>query len=805
MKLHLESARASASRKLLTAFLAVQMVAINFSPAWAAPLNTKEIPVPVGGSYGEGFTPGDGSLTITKVGTTLDWQTFNIGSEAKVNFVGGGTTINKIHDSLPSEIFGVLTADGKIYLLNANGVIFGSTAKVNVGGLVASTFMDVQDNAGVLEFTGNPGTGDITVEGGATINAGAFAYLVGKNVNLAGAVNAGEVLVAAFGDRQSDYDAGSIVLKLGSDNPNSDGGDIDITGSFTNATSISELTGDSVAITNITLYAAKDISQIGDDSAWRADAPITLTAIGTVGIVLDNTGNAFTGPVSAMAENGDITLKTGADITLGAILAGKDITATVATNLSVTEDLTSTAGNINLTATAGNLSLADDKAVRAGEGNIELRNGGTMTINGVIDGKTVTIAATNGALNFGDSSIVSGTTGVDISAHSGSIKLAAVRAENGPLAVTAENGGIFQGDSKLLEIGGASTLTAKNGDIVLENTGNDFGGAVTAIAENGAIALRDANDLVLGSEVTGASNVTITAAGNLTASNVTSHFGDVNLTANDGIFTGAGELYATSNLTVRAGGDLTANEIVARGMELESTAGTVKVTGETIATGASTLTAGYGDIVLTNAANEFRGAVTATATRGSVELTDKSDLNLGEVTAGNGITATAGGHLTATNMTATGGDVTLTAATNLTLNGLVSVADGSLMAIATGGKFTTAHDLEAGKSVTVESGNGNLVLGNVTAQDGDVSATASGNLELNGVVSVEKGSLTAIATGGTFTTAHDLKAGKDITIESGSGDIALPMVTAGDKLTVRAADGAIAQSGAVTATGATAT
>ena len=259
MKLHLESTRASAARKFLTAFLAVQLIAINFSPAWAA---GHDLPQPNDLDASKYSTSGN-TMTITPGGQgTINYDWFDIGHDFTVTFENAGeVTINKVNGGGQSEIFGNLNASGIIYLLNKSGVLFGDHAHVNVGGLVASTFMDISKNAdGQLEFTGDPGTGDITVEGGATINAGAFAYLVGKNVNLAGAVNAGEVIVAAFGDKKDDYDAGSIVLRLGEDNPNTDGGDIAITNKFFTTNSVSELNGD-VTITNIVFYAEKEIGR----------------------------------------------------------------------------------------------------------------------------------------------------------------------------------------------------------------------------------------------------------------------------------------------------------------------------------------------------------------------------------------------------------------------------------------------------------------------------------------------------------------------------------------------------------------
>ena len=53
---------------------------------------------------------------------------------------------NRVIGNDPSQILGRLTANGRVYLINPNGILFGSGAQVNVGGLVAST-LDIDDDS----------------------------------------------------------------------------------------------------------------------------------------------------------------------------------------------------------------------------------------------------------------------------------------------------------------------------------------------------------------------------------------------------------------------------------------------------------------------------------------------------------------------------------------------------------------------------------------------------------------------------------------------------------------------------------
>lgn len=85
-------------------------------------------------------------MTITQesMRAILNWQSFDIGSQAWVNFNhlqgAAAATLNRIAAGAnPTQILGRLTANGQVYLYNQNGIIFGQGAQVNVGALVAST------------------------------------------------------------------------------------------------------------------------------------------------------------------------------------------------------------------------------------------------------------------------------------------------------------------------------------------------------------------------------------------------------------------------------------------------------------------------------------------------------------------------------------------------------------------------------------------------------------------------------------------------------------------------------------------
>ncbi len=149
---------------------------------WAADL-------PTGGKIvaGDGNIAQNGnSMTVTQGSDKLItyWSSFNIGRDNTVNFVqpsSSAVALNRVTGSDASQIMGTLTSNGKIFLINPNGVLFGKGAQVDVGGLVAST-LTIKDSdflAGTYVFSGKGGnvinSGTLRAESG-----GAIALLGGK-------------------------------------------------------------------------------------------------------------------------------------------------------------------------------------------------------------------------------------------------------------------------------------------------------------------------------------------------------------------------------------------------------------------------------------------------------------------------------------------------------------------------------------------------------------------------------------------------------------------------------------------------
>ncbi|MBN1906739.1 MAG: filamentous hemagglutinin N-terminal domain-containing protein, partial [Deltaproteobacteria bacterium] len=138
---------------------------------------------------------------------TAEWDTFNIGQDASVEFRQPGTSsvaLNRIYDQNPSQIFGRLSSNGQVFLLNPSGVYFGPTAQVDVGGMVASS-LKISDEDFLKEkynFESSGDAGTIINDGNIRALNGGYLAFIAPEIKNSGIISAdkGSALFAA-GDR----------------------------------------------------------------------------------------------------------------------------------------------------------------------------------------------------------------------------------------------------------------------------------------------------------------------------------------------------------------------------------------------------------------------------------------------------------------------------------------------------------------------------------------------------------------------------------------------------------------------------
>ena len=196
-----EFARARGKRGGAVLLLSAAFLAVPPGPVFAANL-------PQGGQIvaGTGSIAQSGNtLTVTQGSDKFaaNWQSFSIGQGHTVQFVqpsSSAVAMNRVLGSDVSVIQGALKANGQVYLINPNGVLFTPTAQVNVGGLIASTQNLSSEDflAGRLRFSGHS-TAAIRNEGQITAAPGGTVALIAAKIENTGSIAApqGNVLLGA--------------------------------------------------------------------------------------------------------------------------------------------------------------------------------------------------------------------------------------------------------------------------------------------------------------------------------------------------------------------------------------------------------------------------------------------------------------------------------------------------------------------------------------------------------------------------------------------------------------------------------
>lgn len=364
------------------------------------------------------------SIVQTATQALLNWTTFNVGKNTTLTFdqsaggsnVGQWVAFNKVNDpsAVPSQILGSIKADGQVYIINPNGIIFGGTSQVNTHALVASS-LPINDNLIARGLLNNPDNqflfsslalpagsngptaaftpaplpegltqpGDVTVQAGAQISAptsdahvGGRVALIGSNVTNAGTISTpdGQVIMAAgqqvafVAHSSSDPSLRGLDVYVGAVTPTS--------GTVTNAGLIDVARGAATVV-------GENINQNG-----FIDSSTSVALNGRIDLLANynavSTGGMAAIPVPFIPTSaGTVTL--GAD-SVTRILPEFDSTETVAGALSL-------ASQINLQGRT--LHLASDAQIQAPSADVSLDAGiwnltGTTVTNGVITGGTPT-------------------------------------------------------------------------------------------------------------------------------------------------------------------------------------------------------------------------------------------------------------------------------------------------------------------------------------------------------------------------------------------------------------------------------
>ncbi len=445
--------------------------------------------LPTGGQITQGVA------SINQVGNALtiqqstdnivaEWSSFNIGEAAAVNFLQpnhNSIALNRITDQNPSMIYGQLNANGNIYLINPNGIIFGKNAQIDTNGMIASTLQtsnqDFFNNTNIFSYGLNSAAGKIDNQGRITGHGGVVALIAPQISNSGSIVN----------------DSGSIALAAGEK-------------------VVLDFSGDGLMTVKVDTAVVNAL--IENKGLIKADAGTVIMTSHSANAVMDSVINN-TGRIQAKTmqnRNGRIVLdagETGVTTTSGYIDAssGGEINA---------NNLTQTNGSI----TGNNMqfsSFSQTAGVVEAEGNFDVtKNYSQGGVGGISVGRDAAINNYSGDLELGNLAV------------------------GGVLNVNGFGGDIVQVENTQLIINGISRFDAKNNDnladVYLDSEGNDFLSGINISANN--LLLVGSNFLLLGDisangflDVTAGNNINQTDSGTINA------VGSVIMESLDGLIT----------------------------------------------------------------------------------------------------------------------------------------------------------------------------------------------------------------------------------------------------------------------------
>jgi len=489
--------------------------------------------LPVGGVVTDGAAGISGTATSTTItqssqNVAINWQSFNIGATEAVQFVqpnSSSVALNRVLGPDPSSIFGSLSANGKVFLVNPHGVLFARGAQVNVGGLVAST-LNVTDGdfmAGRYRFAGNS-TAAVLNQG--TINAdGGSVALLGANVGNDG------VIVARLG---------TVALAAG------------------NAITL-DVAGDGLLSVTVSQGAVDALVQNG--GLIHADGGQVLLTAMAAGDLLQSAVNN-TGVIQARTiENHNGTIRLLGDMQSGTMNVGGtlDVSGTGAGQ---------TGGNVTVTGHHVGLFGADINA--SGDAG-----GGTVLIGGDYQGKNPAVANAAATYMSADSTIAADAIS---NGKGGKVILWSDESTRAYGSITARggaqggDGGLIETSAHWLDVAGiaidASAPNGKAGTWLLDPADITISAAVTAGIPVGPTAIYapdtgvntsnlNVTNLRTSLEAGTGTNVTITTTNTGVAGAPPSGRGDITI-ASALTWTPAG----TATLTLNAAGDVNINAAV---------------------------------------------------------------------------------------------------------------------------------------------------------------------------------------------------------------------------------------------------
>ncbi len=565
----------------------------------------------------------------------INWQQFSIGAGQAVRFSQPSIrsiALNRVVGIDPSVILGQLQANGRIFLINPNGILFGAGAQINVGGLLATT-LQIRDQdfmAGRYLFAQDPlkGLKSVVNQGTIHVSDHGFVVLAAPGVSNEGMIvaNLGTTVLTSgkaltvdlMGDGLINYAISGKILDqvtgpagkpLSSAVSNSgtiqaDGGQV-ILSARASGDVFSSVVNQSGVIRAHSLVNQGGVVRLeGSDPVantgtvgWQANLGKVQNADGKV----LNTGTIDVSAAESGAAQGQVTI-TGQNVGVsGNILArgadgapGGRVLLSSTNSTVVTSDSTIDTSGIG-NSSAGNVVIWSDKNTQFG-GNILARGGALGGNGGQIE-----------------------VSGHDNLAFTGQVDTQAPNGTMGTLLLDPTNITVATGGTAILtQVDQFADPDCVAGGCTIDPA---------TINVNANITLQANNDITVTNAIAKANNgrtLTMQAGRNININaNVSTTNAAISLTANDagagaGRAAGAGSITGAGNISAGTG---------ALNLTLGTNAGgagSINLTGTMTSSGTTTINAGAANnVTLNNAANNF----------GTVGITSGNNVNLRDANA----------------------------------------------------------------------------------------------------------------------------------------------------------------------------
>ncbi len=497
---------------------------------------------------------GTGGLTINQTSSTaiINWQNFSIGEGEWTQFVQPGssaTAINRVVSGNPSAIYGSLSGNGNVMVINPNGIVVGASGVIDVAGAMTLSTLDASNsdllNGGSTRFLG---TGSAGVTNYGAISAG-DVIILGDFISNPGRIAA---------DRSVAIGAGGDILV----NQTADGATISVRSGSSSITNSGDISGGSV---DMRAHGNSYAMAINNSGAIRAKGynfkggVLTLRAGNNSGVV--NTGSLYARQEQT-GQGGQINISGGdVDLQSGRIDASGFVTENGGQiNVQADRDLNVGANALLLTdgQDGGAMKLeGGDSATLAGRvsaksyigsgGSVDFTSAGTVAVEDTakvdVSGLTGGDVRIGGGFQGGESDITNAT---DVTVESGALVIAdGMAGDGGEVIVWADEDTMFQGT-----ISAQATGASGNGGFV-EVSGKQnltFDGDVSTLAANGqnGTLLLDPADVYIGG-----ATPTITAAGLVSA------VGSNNVIIHTSGTGGAGDIFVQDHIDYTSANSLT--------------------------------------------------------------------------------------------------------------------------------------------------------------------------------------------------------------------------------------------------------